>query len=113
MTNHSSLGVAWPLLGVAQPLLGVAWSLLACPLQEDLGGYLHVHSLAFQQPLLLHLDVTSSPVPCLSWAAFFQHCSARKLIEYCRLIECLFIYEGKLVATSCKVVQLVALQLVA
>ena len=95
-TNHSFLGVAWPLLGVAQPLL-------VCPLQEEPGGYLHVYSLAFQQLLLLHLDVTSSPFPCLSWMAFLQHCSVRKLKEYwywC-LSEHLFICEGRPVIRSC------------
>ena len=71
---HDSLGVARPLLGDARPLL-------ACPLQEEPGGYLHVHSLALRQPLL-QLDVTSSPFLCLSWAAFLQHCSVRKLKEY-------------------------------
>ena len=98
--------VAWPTadchdsLRVAQPLLRVAWPLLACPLQEEPGGYLHVHSLAFQQPLLLRTYVTFSPFPCLSWVAFLQHCSVRKLKEYSYwcLIECLFICEGRLVA---------------
>ena len=82
-TSHSCLGVVRPLL--------------ACPLQEEPGEYLHVHSLALRQPLLLHLAVTSLPFPCLSWAAFLQHCSVRKLKEYWywRLIERLFVCEGR------------------
>ena len=70
------------LSGVARPPLRVARPVLACPLQEEPGGYLHVHSLVLQQPLLLHLDVTSSPFHYLSWAAFLQHFSVTKLKEY-------------------------------
>ena len=79
---------------------GFARPLLACPPQEEPGGYLHLHSLALLQPLLLRLELTYSPFACLSFAAFVQHWSVRKLKEYCywRLIE-LFIFR--------KVVQLV------
>ena len=85
--HHAEVYGKWeqllPLLGVVRLLLWVARPLLACPLQEEPGGYLPVHSFAFRrQPFLLHLDVTSSSLCCLSRAAFLQHGSVKKLKEY-------------------------------
>ena len=53
MINHSFLGVAWPPLGVAQPLL-------ACPLQEEPGGYLHGRTSAYG------CDLFALPLPFLA-----------------------------------------------
>ena len=107
---HNKTQIATTGCMISHSFLGVAQPLLACPLQEEPGGYLHVYSLAFRQLLLLHQDVTSSPFPCISWMAFLQHCSVRKLKEYwywC-LSERLFICEGRLVVRSCNWSWLVA-----
>ena len=76
-------GLCWGWHGLCWGWHGLCWHVLFT--EEEPGGYLHGHSLVFQQPLLLHLDVTSSPYPCLSWAAFLQHSTAlslRKFKEY-------------------------------